>query len=67
MMTKKHYIAIANAVKQTTYTQDIYGGLQKQVINKERLIFRLTQIFKTDNINFNYTRFENACKTQEEA
>tara|TARA_Y100000310_G_scaffold301220_1_gene337488 strand:- start:1291 stop:1479 length:189 start_codon:yes stop_codon:yes gene_type:complete len=60
-MTKKHYIAIANAVKETTETHK-----QTQVINKDRFIFRLTQIFKNDNINFNYTRFENACKSQGE-
>ena len=75
MLSKKHYIAIANARKQTTETHNPHpvtstnyeDSNPTQVINKDRFIFRLTQIFKNDNINFNYTRFENACKTQEEA
>ena len=70
MMTRKHYNALANAIKETTEAHKLPTNNPKQVIlktiNKDRLIFRLCNIFKNDNINFNYTRFENACKSQGE-
>ena len=66
MLTRKHYVAIAHAIKETTEAHKIPTNNPKQVtlktINKDRLIFRLCNIFKNDNVNFNYTRFEEACK-----
>ena len=51
-MTRKHYIAIAKAIKDNTINNNI---------NKVDFINDISYIFKCDNINFNYSRFEDAC------
>lgn len=56
-MTKKHYIAIAKAIRDNT-TIDTYGD---EHLHKDDLITDLCIIFKKDNILFNSTRFIDAC------
>ena len=51
-MTRKHYRAIAKAIKDNTSNNNI---------NKVDFINDISYIFKCDNINFNYSRFEDAC------
>ena len=57
-MTKKHYKAIAQVIKNSTI---IFKSMNKQVINKNELINDLCDIFKQDNNRFDYDRFINAC------
>ena len=65
MLTRKYYRLIAQCIKDNSVevvdetTQD---GLSKMYINKDSLINDLSKEFKRDNINFNYTTFEDACK-----
>ena len=64
-LTRKYYKMIAQVIKDNSVevvdetTQD---GLSKMYINKDSLINDLSKEFKRDNINFNYTTFEDACK-----
>ena len=64
-LTRKYYKMIAQVIKDNSVevvdetTQD---GLSKMYINKHSLINDLSKEFKRDNINFNYTTFEDACK-----
>ena len=48
---------IAQCIKDSSV--EIYGD---SFINKYSLINDLSKEFKRDNINFNYTTFEDACK-----
>ena len=64
-LTRKYYKMIAQCINDNSVevvdetTQD---GLSKMYINKDSLINDLSKEFKRDNINFNYTTFEDACK-----
>ena len=51
-MTRKHYRAIAQAIKDNTSSNNI---------NKVDFISDISDIFKRDNINFNYYTFRDAC------
>ena len=66
MMTRKHYNALANAIKETTETHDLKSDITQDaiklnLINRDRFIFRLTNILKQDNPNFNEELFVKAC------
>ena len=52
-MTRKHYILIGQAIKDSM-TYDAYGDI---IIHKDALISDLCDIFKRDNSNFNTSRF----------
>ena len=56
-LTRKYYKMIAQCIKDSSV--EIYGD---SFINKYSLINDLSKEFKRDNINFNYTTFEDACK-----
>ena len=56
-MTKKHYVAIARCIKDST----IINRRDITYIDKDLLINDLSDMFKRDNVLFNYTRFNNAC------
>ena len=57
-MTKKHYKAIAQVIKNSTI---IFKSMNKQVINKNELINDLCVMFKQDNNLFNSDTFKDAC------
>lgn len=54
-MSKKDYIAIANAIKDVR--ADTKKGTAKS-LELERFVTKLITIFETDNPNFNVSRFE---------
>ena len=64
MLSRKYYIMLARVIKDNSVelvdetTQD---GDSKWYINKDNLIYDLSRELKQDNINFNYTRFDDAC------
>ena len=53
-MIKKHYIAIANIIKDTSTSNGIYTY-------KQDLVNHLSNLFKLDNTRFNKDKFVNAC------
>ena len=55
-LTRKYYKMIAQCIKDNTMRDT------QPIINKDSLINDLSKEFKRDNINFNYTTFEDACK-----
>ena len=55
-MTRKHYIAIARCIKDSTFIDD-----DIQSINKVKFIDDLSNMFKQDNSLFNRSRFNDAC------
>ena len=56
MLSRKHYVVIAQAIKDNTRTID-----NKTSINKASLINDLSYIFVCDNNNFDERRFIEAC------
>jgi len=52
-MTRKHYKMVASAISETR------GEL---LISKRVLVNKLITAFELDNPNFDYERFEEACK-----
>ena len=58
-MTKKDYIAIAQAIKQTDEWHDMAGGPVLPV-----LIGKLVYIMERDNPRFDRARFLQACGVQ---
>jgi len=60
MMTRKHYVAFAQAIKENTMNDT------QPIINKDRFIKDLCEILILDNNNFNYSRFINACNERGE-
>ena len=58
-MTRKHYKAIAKAIKDNTLNDDV---LNESYIDKESFINDLCNIFISDNIRFDYRRFDEACE-----
>ena len=57
-MTKKHYIKIANIIKDSTCKD---SEMMLPIINKVTLINRLSSMFKEDNDLFDKDRFIDAC------
>jgi len=57
-MTKKHFIKIAQAIKESTLKDDT---MLLPIVNKVSLINKLSSIFKNDNDLFDYDRFVDAC------
>ena len=57
-MTKKHYIKIAQAIKESTCKDDT---MLLPIINKVSLINKLSTILKDDNDAFDKDRFLDAC------
>ena len=55
-LTRKYYKMIAQCIKDNTMRDT------QPIVNKDSLINDLSKEFKRDNINFNYTTFEDACK-----
>ena len=62
-MTRKHYKAIALAIKDSTLLtkHNKRSPYNYDVINKDSLINDLCDIFISDNIRFDYRRFDEAC------
>ncbi len=58
MMTRKTYVAIAEAVKDTAS----YSVSEHADSTIELLVDKLCGVFKADNSQFNETRFREACK-----
>ena len=58
MLSRKHYIKIANIIKDSTNTSDRH---LLPTCNKVTLINRLGVMFKQDNINYNHSKFLDAC------
>ena len=54
MLSRKHYKAIAQAIKDNS-NKDF------DVVDKDRLINDLCDMFKQDNNRFDYDRFVSAC------
>lgn len=52
-MTRKHYEIVANAISETK------GNI---LISKKVLVNKLITAFELDNENFDYEKFEEACK-----
>ena len=61
-MTKKHYIDIAEVVKDSTI---VNGDDMIHTINKTSLVIGLCKVFKQDNILFNKIKFIDACDVVE--
>ena len=57
-MTKKHFIKIAQAIKESTLKDDT---MILPIINKVTLINRLSTIFKDSNVMFDKDKFLDAC------
>ena len=67
-MTKKHYKAIAQVIKNNSQTMVDEKSFSTQEgdtltdwVNKDRLINDLCDMFKQDNNRFDYDRFVSAC------
>ena len=60
MMTRKHYVAFAQAIKENTMNDT------QPIINKDRFIKDLCVVFKRDNSNFSKSRFIDACNERGE-
>ena len=58
MLSRKHYIKIAKIVKDSTNTSNT---MLLPTLNKVTLINRLGVMFKQDNINYNHSKFLDAC------
>ena len=58
-MTKKHFIKIANIIKDSTLEDD--KEYMRPIINKMSLISKLCVVFKDDNELFNKDKFVDAC------
>ena len=57
-MTRKHYIAIARVIKDSTIKQP---SILEGYIDKDDLINDLCKVFKQDNNLFSSDRFVSAC------
>jgi len=58
-LTRKYYKMIAQCIKDSQWSNN---PKHKGTLDKHKLINDLSKEFKRDNINFNYTTFEDACK-----
>ena len=70
-MTKKHYKAIAQVIKNNSQTMVDEKSFSTQEgdtltdwVNKDRLINDLCDMFKQDNNLFNRDKFKEACKVE---
>lgn len=61
MLSRKYYKMIAQCIKDNTAINDNKRFADSRLY-KYSLINDLSKEFKRDNINFNYTTFEDACK-----
>ena len=63
MLSRKHYVVIAKAIKDNTNTIKSQDGSidNRTFINKASLINDLSYIFACDNNNFDERRFIEAC------
>ena len=71
MLTRKHFIELANLIHDNTtefYTKTETETEPKEtiinwhkVIKKDEFVDGLMKFLKKDNINFNYTKFQDAC------
>ena len=57
-MTKKDYVAIADAIDRTTVSRD------HEIVFKVSLIDALVSIFRRDNPRFDTDRFIKACSNE---
>ena len=57
-LSRKHYIKIAKIVKDSTNTNN---AMLLPTCNKVTLINRLGVMFKQDNINYDHSKFLDAC------
>ena len=60
MMTRKHYIKIGNIIKDNTVgiTDDTIDNPEEVLhIRLDWFVHDMCQMFKEDNINFNWTKF----------
>jgi uncharacterized protein YbaA (DUF1428 family) len=57
MMTRKYYVEIAEAIRETT------SITEKNRIVKDAFVEKMIEIFARDNPNFNPTKFREAVKT----
>ena len=58
MMTRKHYILIADAIKENILYKPNDKNYKPIDCDLEGLISSLSRVLKQDNINFNYERFK---------
>ena len=64
MLSRKYYRMLARVIKDNSVElvdETIQDSEGKWYINKDNLIHDLSRELKQDNINFNYTRFDEAC------
>ena len=64
MLRRKYYRMLARVIKDNSVElvdETIQDSEGKWYINKDNLIHDLSRELKQDNINFNYTRFDEAC------
>ena len=64
MLSRKYYIMLARVIKDNSVElvdETIQDSEGKWYINKDNLIHDLSRELKQDNINFNYTSFDEAC------
>ncbi len=64
MLSRKYYRMLARVIKDNSVElvdETIQDSEGKWYINKDNLIHDLSRELKQDNINFNYTRFDDAC------
>jgi hypothetical protein len=66
-MTRKHYLAIADAIKRCTDDARYPGNLFMDAAAKRamrRIVYRLSTTFIGDNPRFDRVKFEEACGVQ---
>lgn len=55
-LARRHYVEIAKVIDQSTFPSD------PTLISKKALVEGLVEVMKTDNRNFNPSRFMDACE-----
>ena len=63
MLSRKYYKAIAEAIKDSTWSYRLKVGPEDRiVVDREDLLTHLCTLLQADNINFNPTKFKEACR-----
>lgn len=66
-LTKKHFLKIAEIVSRLTYNAGIQASdidtniIYTDIIETDKLIFALSDFFKSENANFKADKFKEAC------
>lgn len=60
-MTKKHYQKIAEIIKKYSFPRSDNPWNAEYYIDKDILIYYLSEVFKEDNSNFDEIKFKEAC------